>query len=82
MATHLPALLEDGTVQAWGRSDHGGSSVPSGLAGVLTCILFITNDANLPERLREMVRMARLNDKFARRDVAPMGLLLVRKSHV
>ena len=28
------ALKEDGTVEAWGGSGHGGSGVPSGLSGV------------------------------------------------
>ena len=28
------ALKEDGTVEAWGDSDFGGSGVPSGLSGV------------------------------------------------
>ena len=30
------ALLEDGTVQAWGYSYYGGSGVPSGLVDVRT----------------------------------------------
>ena len=44
---------------------------------LLICILFIINDANLPERLRNMVRMSRLNEKFVRKNVAPVGLLIL-----
>jgi hypothetical protein len=44
---------------------------------LLTCILFITKDANLPERLRKMVRMSRLNEKFVRKNIAPVGILVL-----
>ena len=32
--TGLSCLTEDGTVQAWGSSDYGGTGVPANLKGV------------------------------------------------
>ena len=44
---------------------------------VLTCTLFAFDDAFLSERLRKMVHMSRLNEKFVRKNVAPVGLLVL-----
>jgi hypothetical protein len=44
---------------------------------LLTCTLFVSDAAFMPERLRKMVRMSRLNQKFVRKNVAPVGLLVL-----